>query len=104
MPPPGPNLMSRVTCPRGLFGPPGPGWSQIGAPSPQDSTPIPPSGDAQPCVRSYRPHRGTQPGAIPRRQASGERSANYREERVVVSHVTEVADGVHRLTNGVANF
>jgi hypothetical protein len=40
----------------------------------------------------------------PRAQAAGERSVSYRKERAVVSHVSEVAEGIHRLTNGVANF
>ena len=31
-------------------------------------------------------------------------SVSHRHERVVVCHVTEAAEGIHRLTNGVANF
>src|SRR5579864_2783619 len=44
----------------------------------------------------------TRPGTI-RGRAAGGRSAVI-EERVMVGHITDVAEGVHRLTNGVANF
>jgi glyoxylase-like metal-dependent hydrolase (beta-lactamase superfamily II) len=37
-------------------------------------------------------------------RAAGDRPASHRKERDVVNHVTEVAEGIHRLTNGVANF
>ena len=75
-------------------------------PSPQDSTPMPPSGDAQsrrPLLPSIGEGNTTQLERSPR-QVAGERSASHGEDSFVVSHVTEVVKGVHRLTNGVANF
>ena len=66
---------------------------------------MPPSGDAQllrPLLRST--DKEIQPGAIPAGRPLLSGPPIIERGGVVVSHVTEVAEGVHRLTNGVANF